>query len=146
MFSEETFPKWDWNRAVFPDRHVLVCEDHLGQQIRAATLLGELFGLDQRVQVSLVPGARQAAAVLSATKVHAVFLDHDMPDGNGQSLLNWMVSSGFSDVPVFTFSGISENNFRMRNASASLFRIFHVFTKEEVLTGLANHLVREVLA
>lgn len=132
------FPRWDWNRATPPDRHVLVAEDHIGQQVRASSKLRDMFGGDGRMQVSLVPGAVYAAAIIMAKAPDLVILDHDMPDGNGQALLNWMVSSGHVQIPVITFSGIAENNRRMTVASSSLFRVFHTFTKEEVLTGAAD--------
>jgi len=146
MIPREAFPDWDWNRAVFPDRHILVCEDHVGQQARAAQRIVTLFGGDQRVQVSLVPGALQAAAVLSVSKVDLILLDHDMPNGNGQSLLNWMVDRGMVAVPVITFSGIAENNRRMTAASASFFSRFANKTKEEVLTGAADDVLRDFLS
>lgn len=138
MFPPDTFPRWDWNRATPPDRHVLVAEDHLGQQVRAASKFMSMFGGDGRVQVSLVPGGLYAAAIIMAKAPNLLILDHDMPDGNGQALLNWMVSSGNVHVPVITFSGIAENNRRMASASAPLFRSFHAFSKEEVLTGAAD--------
>lgn len=146
MFPEETFPKWDWNRAVFPTKHLMVCEDNIGQQARASARLRDMFGPDQLLQVSLVPGARQAAAVMLATNVDLILLDHDMPDGNGQSLLNWMVTTGLGQrVAVVTFSGIPENNRRMSAASSAHFKDFHVFSKEDVLTGSADGVIRSIL-
>lgn len=97
-----------------------------------------MFGGDGRLQVSLVPGGLYAAAIIMAKAPDLLILDHDMPDGNGQALLNWMISSGKVHIPVITFSGIPENNRRMTAASGPLFRSFHTFTKEEVLTGVAD--------
>lgn len=145
MISKEAFPDWDWNRMTFPDRHVLVCEDNLGQQARAAGLFLRLFGDQGRVQVSFVPGGLQAAAVLSVSKVDLLLLDHDMPNGNGRALLDWMVDHSFSQVPVITFSGIDENNRRMTAASGHRFSSFFTKNKEEVLTGAADDVLRHVL-
>ncbi len=145
--SPEYFPEWDWNRMTHPDRHVVVCEDDLGQQARASGKMRDLYGAQGRVQISLVPGAIQAAAAMSVSKrVDAVLLDHDMPEGNGQSLINWMAGNGFLNTPIVSFSGIPQNNTNMNTlAIAHGFTNFHVFTKEEVLGGLADAILQKIV-
>lgn len=128
------------NRAVFPTKHVLVCEDDLDNQKRIAKHLADLFRpYGGQVQVSFVPGGLQAAAVMSEVGVDLVILDHDMPFGSGSELLNWMKSQGHQP-PVITFSGIPYNNSFMVGRGAQ-----HNFDKEQVIEGRANSLIRELL-
>lgn len=141
------FKDWPHNRAMFPDRHVVVCEDDLCQQARIAQKLSELCGGQHRVQMSLVPGARAAASILSSHDIHLVILDHDMPHGNGSDLLGWMAEAGLLAVPVVTFSGLPPNNERMVSAAASLgFRSVRQFSKNEVVDGAADAFIRESLS
>jgi CheY-like chemotaxis protein len=130
-----------WNRIQMPNRHVLVCEDDLDNQILAAGFLRRLFEPQGRVVVSLASGGAAAAGVLGSSDVHLVLLDHDMPFGNGADLLRWMRASMDRAVPVITFSGIPENNQRMMELGAT-----HEFSKSAVLSGQADDVIRSLLA
>jgi CheY-like chemotaxis protein len=127
------------NRLVFPTRHVLVCEDDTEVQAAIAARLARLFGGQGHVQVSLVPGAAQAAGLIAAVGVEVILLDHDMPFGNGPDLLSWLKATE-RNVPVITFSGISANNDNLMALGAH-----HRFEKQAVLDGAADDLLRAIL-
>jgi len=144
--DRNSFPDWRWNRLVHPDRHVVVCEDYLDQQVRISSHLRDVFGPQGRVQFSFVPGGLQAAAIMHVQAVDLVILDHDMPNGNGQTLINWMASTGRQNVPVITFSGIQENNAVMMDfGSRSGMTSMHMFDKNSVVDGVADEVIRLLL-
>ncbi len=89
-----SFPDWPWNRRTHPDRHVVVCEDYLDQQVRIASRFRDTHDPQGRVQFSFVPGGLPAAAIMFVQRVDLVVLDHDMPNGNGRDLIHWMASTG----------------------------------------------------
>ena len=130
------------NRLTFPTCHVVVCEDDLLNQTQIAEHLFKLFGAQGQVQVSIVPGAVMAAAVIEKAGVELILLDHDMPFGNWIDLLEWLnsLAGGHRKVPVITFSGIQSNNEALMRAGAC-----HKFSKEEVFRGLADTLILEIL-
>lgn len=141
------FPDWPHNRCTFPDKHVVVCEDDISQQVRIAARMSALFGGQGRVQVSLCPGAAMAASVFCAAPVDLLLLDHDMPRGNGRTLLEWMASQRLFHVPLLTFSGLEGNNQAMLDLAASLgFRTVRKHNKNEVCDGLADSFIRESLS
>lgn len=140
------FPDWTWNRLVHPDRHVVVCEDYLNQQVRMATRFCDTFDPQGRVQFSFVPGALSAAAIMHVQPVDLVLLDHDMPNGNGHDLIRWMASTGRQSVPVLTFSGIPENNSRMMSFGRdSGMTSMHMFGKNDVIDGHADEVIKALL-
>jgi len=131
------------NRKEFPDYHILICEDDLDMQIRILNLMRELFDPQGKVQISCVSGARQAKGVIESTNVNLIILDHDMPYGSGDELLVYIhkymkenILMTKKNVPVITFSGISENNDRLFRLGAK-----YKFTKNEVLKGKANDII-----
>lgn len=127
------------NRVTFPSRHILVCEDDIGQQIRIAQHLLHLFGGQGQVQISIVAGAAQAAGLMERVGVELILLDHDMPFGNGGDLLAWLAATG-RQTPVITFSGIPSNNAAMMAAGAN-----HRFDKDEVIAGAADEVILKIL-
>ena len=78
-----------------------------------------------------------AAAIIGSCSVDVILLDHDMPQGNGADLLNWMKKTGRS-IPVITFSGIPQNNQIMGTLGAT----YAYFQKEDVIGGKADDLIR----
>ncbi len=130
-----------WNRRTYPTKHVVVCEDDLSNQAAIMAKLSTMFDREGHVQVSLVCGGLGAAGIMAWSKVDLVILDHDMPEGNGADLLDWMKKQGRSEVPVITFSGIPENNVRMSGLGAH-----HQFSKRQVLEGEADALIMQYLA
>jgi CheY-like chemotaxis protein len=135
-----------WNRLVHPDRHVVVCEDDLGHQTRMAAHLNNVFEPQGRVQFSFVLGALAAAAIMCSLPVDLVILDHDMPNGNGQTLIHWMASTGRQNVPVVTFSGLAHNNDHMMSFGRdSGMTSMHMFCKNDVVDGHADEVIRTLL-
>lgn len=127
------------NRKTFPTQHVIVCEDDLNVQAQIAAKFAQMFEPQGCVQVSFVPGAVQAAAVILKSGMELILLDHDMPFGNGIDLLAWLKSSGFPPgprFPVITFSGIEANNDALMAAGAT-----HRFNKSSVLEGAADEAI-----
>jgi CheY-like chemotaxis protein len=127
------------NRLKYPQKHVLICEDDLHCQKGVIEHFASIFGPQTEVQFSVVPGALAAAAIISSVKIDVIILDHDMPQGNGIDLLNWLKSKNLS-IPVITFSGIQQNNANMIVAGAT-----HLFSKPEVMAGKADYLIRQLL-
>ena len=123
------------NRLNMPTRHIVVCEDDLEQQARIATKLASMFGGQSDVQVSFVPGAEMAAAIIQKVPVNLILLDHDMPYGDGVELLKSFAGLlTASNLKVITFSGIPSNNTNLMNAGA------HInCTKDEVINGHADY-------
>lgn len=127
------------NRKTFPTQHVIVCEDDLNVQAQISAKFAQMFDGQGYVQVSYVPGAVQAAAVILRAGMELILLDHDMPFGNGIDLLAWLKSSGFPPgprFPVITFSGIEANNDALMAAGAT-----HRFSKSSVLEGAADEAI-----
>lgn len=146
VITSKDFPDWNHNRSVFPDRHVVVCEDDVAQQARVAGRLAEVFGGQGRVQVSLVPGGLMAATVIAARGADLVILDHDMPNGTGSALISWMHQNGHCGIPVLTFSGIAANNEKMAEMASRLgFKSVRVSSKNEVCDGTSDGWMSSVL-
>ena len=136
------FAPWPHNRLLFPTRHVLVCEDDLHHQARAAAWLAGLFGPQGGVIASFAPSADQAARIClvqPAVREDLILLDHDMPWGNGHDLLLVLRGAGLK-IPVITFSGLDGNNKRLMSAGAD-----HLFEKGAVLRGAADDIVKRIL-
>lgn len=130
-----------------PDRHVVICEDDIHQQVRVAALFEALFGPQHRVQITLCPGAMMAFAVITSVQTDLVLLDHDMPYGSGIDLLVNLkkVQDQHKDDPdtlarfspvILTFSGIPQNNDRLMEAGAH-----HKYQKDDLINGAANALL-----
>jgi CheY-like chemotaxis protein len=129
------------NRQEYPQKRILVCEDDLDQQGRLAAHFSRLFGPQHKVQVSFVDGGLAASAVLCYAKVDLILLDHDMPEGNGVDLLRWLrPQMTLQGIPIVTFSGIEGNNVALVREGAH-----HKSSKEEVLSGKADELIRKLL-
>jgi len=127
------------NRLVYPTKHILVVEDIVLNQKQILDHFSTIFDSDGLVQLSLVPGAKAAAAIIEDCKVDVILLDHDLPEGNGTDLLKWMKEKNIN-IPVITFSGIPYNNDNMMNLGAS-----YKFGKGEVISGEADNLIKQIL-
>jgi protein-tyrosine phosphatase/CheY-like chemotaxis protein len=127
------------NRLVYPQKHILVCEDDLTLQHSILDHFLTTFKPQGIVQFSVVPGALAAAAVISSCKIDVILLDHDMPEGNGADLIAWMKENK-KDVPIITFSGIQQNNINMMAMGAN-----YLFNKGDVIVGKADNLIKKLL-
>lgn len=123
----------------FPSKYVLVCEDVLENQIRLLERLTKVLPADNSVEVLVVSGAIAAANLISNMKFDLIIADHDMSNGNATDLLNWMNKEAKS-IPMITASGIPINNSNMMALGAN-----YKFTKQEVIDGLADQAIKEVL-
>ena len=127
------------NRLKMPTKHIIICEDDLSCQAKMADLFKNLFPPQGDVIVSYVPGGMQAAAIIANVGASLIILDHDMPTGSGDELLKWMKEQD-GGIPIITFSGIPSNNNHLKELGAE-----HIFTKDEVMMGKANELIKEIL-
>jgi predicted protein tyrosine phosphatase/CheY-like chemotaxis protein len=133
------FPIRTHNRLTLPTKHLLIVEDLISNQMNILSHFNEIFEADGLVQISVVPGAESAAALIELCKIDLIILDHDLPEGNGSDLLNWMKSKNIQ-IPIITFSGIPYNNSHMINLGAN-----YLFNKNEVINGDADHLIKKIL-
>lgn len=133
------------NRMHFPDRHIIVCEDDLQHQLEFATLMRSLFSPQGKIDISFVPESIFAAHIISTliNQIKVIILDHDMPYGNGSDLINWMAKNNHKHIPIITASGHLPNNPHMRQLCDSHGITVHEFTKQEVLNGAANDLIKQ---
>ena len=127
------------NRAKYPQKHILICEDDLNCQKDIINHFRDIFEPQGLVQFSMVPGALAAACLITQCRIDLVILDHDMPEGNGTDLLNWMKNKNVT-TPVITFSGLQQNNHNMKSLGAH-----HLFNKSQVIAGDADKLIKEIL-
>lgn len=141
------------NRYCFPTKTVLVVEDDLLQQSRFAAHFKDLFGHQSSVVVVFVPTAVDCYAYLlglsairegvagsfSSPNPTAVFLDHDLQCGNGVELLA-ALRDILPNCPVFTASGIPDNNTRMMVAGAT-----YNFIKNDIIDGRADDLILDCI-
>jgi CheY-like chemotaxis protein len=127
------------NRLTYPQKHVLICEDDLVQQKRILEHFANIFEPQGTVQFSVVPGALMAAGIITSVSVDLIILDHDMPQGNGKDLIEWLKKNN-NTTPIITFSGIPYNNTNMISYGAH-----HLFGKEEVIGGKADDLIKKIL-
>lgn len=132
------------NRQQYPIKHILVVEDIPSQQLRALMMLSRLIDESDRldVAVSVVPGGIQAWGLIqicleAKISIDLMILDHDMPHGDGAELIKACRESGLQ-FPIITFSGIPENNNHLMALGAN-----YCFTKEEVLNGHAEDIIRK---
>lgn len=137
------------NRYCFPFKTVLVVEDDLLQQSRFAAHFKELFGHQSSVVVTFVPTAVDCYAYLlglvairegvegsvSAPNPKVIFLDHDLQCGSGVELLA-ALREMLPNTPVFTASGIPDNNARMMAAGAT-----YNFVKNDIIEGRADAMI-----
>lgn len=130
-----------WNRKNYPTKHIIIVEDVIVQQKRILEHFNEIFEPEGLVQISIVPGALAAASIINyCPKIDLIILDHDLPEGNGTDLLNWMKQNNIK-IPVITFSGIPANNEHMGNLGAE----YSQFGKEDVISGKADVLINVLL-
>lgn len=127
------------NRLTYPHKHVLICEDNLTQQKRILEHFHDVFPPEGHVQFSVVGGTMMAEAIIDKYPINLIILDHDLPYGNGSDLLTWMKEKDIK-IPVITFSGIPYNNAHMMNLGAD-----HHFQKEEVISGKADNIIKQIL-
>jgi CheY-like chemotaxis protein len=127
------------NRLKYPTKHILVVEDVITNQKAILDHFHQIFEPEGLVQISVVSGALAAAGVMNHCKIDLIILDHDLPEGNGTDLLNWMNQFNVK-IPVITFSGIPENNTHMASLGAQ-----HIFGKGEVYSGKADKLINVLL-
>lgn len=127
------------NRATYPQKHILICEDNITNQKNILEHFLSVFHPEGLVQISVVPGALAAAAIISSCRVDIILLDHDMPEGNGKDLLIWMKENK-KNMPVITFSGIPQNNINMMNTGAN-----YLFNKGDVINGKADQIIKNIL-
>lgn len=129
------------NRVHYPQKHVVVCEDDTANQARIARHFADVFDPQGNVQFSFVPGSLACAAIVQwCPKIDLIILDHDMPLGNGSDLIEWLKAHR-RWIPAMTFSGIDENNKHMMRLGAS-----YCFSKDQVIQGQADEVIRRVLA
>jgi len=126
--------------AKFPNKHILVCEDVLEQQIKIMQRLAQILPNDGSVEISVVPGAIAAANLVNSLKIDLIIADHDMSNGNASDFLKWMKTENKS-IPVITASGIPQNNYNMIQLGAN-----HCFTKQEVIDGKADEIIKNYLS
>lgn len=137
--STMSFTSRHHNRLVFPYKHLLIVEDIINNQKRVLDHFHSVFDSDGAVQISIVAGAKAAAAIIEQCSIDLIILDHDLPEGNGTDLLNWMREKSIK-IPVITFSGIPHNNSHMSTLGAT-----YEFHKEEVINGMADNLIKQIL-
>lgn len=123
----------------YPQKHVLICEDDLTSQKAILEHLLTIFEPQGTVQFSVVCGGVAAASLITHCRIDLILLDHDMPEGNGTDLLNWMKKRNLG-IPIITFSGINQNNQNMMSLGAH-----HLFNKGEVISGKADTLIKSIL-
>lgn len=128
------------NRTTYPTKHVLICEDDLNNQTSFLKHFETVFEPQGEVQVSIVPGSIMAAAIIHYSKVDLIILDHDLPEGNGSDLLNWLKQFNIN-IPVITASGIDYNNVTMQSLGAK----YSCFNKADVIAGKADNLIKNIL-
>lgn len=127
---------WPYNRAKFPNKHVLICEDDLGQQKRITEYFASILEHQGNVICSFVPSAIMAIAILNSCQVDLIILDRDMPWGNGDYIVQWAKGK----IPIITFSGSDDNNNFLMERGAN-----YKFGKEDVINGLATKLIKGIL-
>lgn len=133
------------NRLKFPQRHVIVAEDDLDNQIMAGAAMRRRFEAQGEVVFDFVSGGIAAASIMSNHPANLLLLDHDMPIGNGSDLIEWMAENK-STTPIITFSGIPENNDNMfRLASDKGLEVYR-FMKFDVIAGWADQKMWEILS
>jgi CheY-like chemotaxis protein len=136
------FQKRHHNRRVFPKYKILVCEDDLLNQSLIAARFASILDNQGLVEVTFVPGAVDAASIISNNqdRTLCILLDHDMPYGNGSDLIEWMTANSIN-IPVITFSGIPENNEHMAKLlKKGEFRHWY-FSKWDVIGGFADQII-----
>jgi len=129
-----------WNRLKYPTKHILIVEDVIVQQKRILDHFNNIFEPEGLVQISVVSGALAAAGIINFCKIDLIILDHDLPEGNGSDLLEWLKQFSLK-IPVITFSGIPSNNQHMGYLGAS----HPWFGKEDVISGKADSLINVLL-
>lgn len=136
---------WPHNRAEWPTKHVLVCEDNLQAQSAFAQLFARLFGPDHSVQVTFAPGAAQGIVILDQfggglePRVDLLIVDHDMPWGNGAAMVEY--AKGFPRLTILGASGILQNNEALVAAGAH-----EAHRKDDYFNGTLDARLRELLA
>lgn len=138
-----TFQLRHINRYHFPQKHIMVCEDDLDNQIIITKKLKEIFPNQGLIDFNFVSGGIAAASILNNLPHIAILLDHDMPYGNGADLITWMKENN-RITPIITFSGIDYNNDNMEMMLKQYNMPYHKFSKYEVFDGKADDVLRKL--
>jgi CheY-like chemotaxis protein len=125
------------NRTTYPQKHILICEDLIANQSAIMKHLSNIFASDGVVQISLVPGAAAASAIIAYLKIDLILLDHSMPQGSGPDLIQWMKKHNYN-VPIIAFSSTQEHNTHMGNLGAT----YYWWTKQDIINGAADDLIK----
>ncbi len=130
------------NRAVFPDKYILIVEDDLLQQLRFAQHFHEVFYDQGNVRINFVSSAIDAACLISSTapKPDVIILDHDLQWGTGSELLEYMKERSI-EIPVITASGLFANNTKM----VQIVGVYAICSKEDVISGRTDFLIKFIL-
>lgn len=130
------------NRLIYPQKHILICEDDLSFQIVILNHLLSVFEPQGIVQFTTVPGSLAAATIINNCRIDLIILDHDMPQGNGPDLINWMKQNN-KNIPIITSSGIDSNNINLLNHAIG-FNIYP-FNKNDIVSGQTDKLIKKII-
>lgn len=103
------------NRKTMPTGWMLIVDDHPEWGATMLSELSRVFGPEGRVLFCVAPSAEHAAALLlllGTQNLLHVFVDHDMPWGNGADLLRYLRTNVLieTSVPITAMSGLKSNN------------------------------------
>lgn len=138
-------------RIDFPNKHIVICEDDILCQHQIMSHFNDIFERQGKIRISMLSGTLELANILvSITNlpfykkvtnymIDLIILDHDLPYGNGTDLLIWFKKNNIK-IPIITFSGQPLNNKHMMKLGAD-----YEFTKDEVIRGDADNIIREIL-
>ncbi len=138
------FLKRHHNRLEMPDKHILIVEDDIDNQMLFAQWARSLFAPQGKVQIDFVCSGVSAACIMGQLPINLVILDHDLPIGNGSDLIKWMHHHK-KKIPIITASGIPENNTMMVVGCNAIGMEVYEFWKPEVIDGKANDIVKKIL-
>ncbi len=129
------------NRAVFPDKYILIVEDDLLQQLRFAQHFHEVFYDQGNVRINFVSSAIDAACLIGSTapKPDVIILDHDLQYGTGSELIGFMEERSIT-IPIITASGLPGNNAKMAQIG-----VYAICSKEDVISGRTDFLIEDIL-
>ena len=105
-----TMHAWPRNRATFPSKWILVCEDDGEWQEKFVAYLTKRFGGQGDVLFVMCPsGIFMPAAAAWANEPYCVLVDHDMPVGHGLDVVR-VLKQGDYQGPICAISGLDQNN------------------------------------
>lgn len=132
------------NRLQFPNKHIVICEDDIDNQIKFAHAMRSFFPPQGDVQIDIVSSAVAAACICMNMKVDLIILDHDMPYGFGSELITFLHAQG-KIVPIITASDIPENNANMVKLATELGYPVHHFQKQDTFALSIRDVVAAIL-